>query len=635
MDTTASATQMQRALRRGFVAGIACLLLLGTAGCEAGRGAGTPGLSPDVQDRTIAARTSIDSLFRGYDDALLQKHRPDAADVRRWADSVRATLSLDEKIGQLFIVSLPEPDVRGGVRDEAMRAVRAHGVGGFLVPRLLEPRRLFAQTTALQAASDVPLFFAADYERGAGRFSNALTELPSNMALGATRDTLLAAAAGRLTAIESRAVGVNLLFAPVVDVNNNPRNPIINIRSYGEEPELVGHMAAAFVREAQAYGLLTTLKHFPGHGNTSVDSHLRMGVVGGDRAALDRVELAPYRTVLESGARPAAVMSAHLWMRALDEAPLPATFSRNALSHLLRDALGFNGLVITDDVKMGGLREEYNLAERIVRPLQAGADVILTPEDLGAAIEAVKHALEDGRLAEADLDRSVQRILEAKARAGLHRQRQANKAVLDALLEEPLGASIAQTIADSAVTLLKAGEALPLEGGHEIALVQLSNYRNAESIEAAMDHLAEQLGAANTLSDARFDEAPGAGERDQTVRAAAQADVIVLALYLRLQAGRGEAGLLKEQADLARRLLEVGPPVVLVAFGNPYAASAFAGADALLVAYDQSIASVQAAAHILAGRQRPRGQLPIAVAPYPYGSGLGGGEETGDRGGEE
>ena len=597
------------------------MLLLGVMGCGAGQGAEPT--SADVRPDSTTAAIRLDALFRHYDPSLLRIEPPDTADVRRWADSTLAALSLDEKIGQLFIVNLPEPDVRGDIRREAVEAVREHGVGGFLVPRLLAPRRLFGQTSALQALSDVPLFFAADYERGAGRFSNALTELPSNMALGATRDPLLAAAAGRLTAIESRAVGVNLLFAPVVDVNNNPKNPIINIRSYGENPELVGRMAAAFVQEAQAHGLLTTLKHFPGHGNTSVDSHLRMGVVGGDRAALDRVELAPYRVVLGADVRPAAVMSAHLWMEALDREPLPATFSPNALRHLLRDSLGFEGLVITDDVKMGGLREEYSLAERVVRPLQAGADVVLTPENLGSAIQAVKGAVEDGRLPETDLDRSVRRILEAKARAGLHRQRSAGADVLDALLEKPLGQPIAQAIADSALTLLKSSSILPLGGEKKIALVQLSNYLGAESISAAMDSLQVKLGRTHTVAETRYDEAPSVRERERTVQAATEADVVVLALYLRLQAGRGEAGLLREQADLARRVLEAGTPVVLVTFGNPYAASAFADAEALLVAYDQSIASVQAAADVLEGRQPARGRLPIAVAPYPFGAGLG------------
>ena len=510
------------------------------------------------------------------------------------------------------------------MRKEAIQAVREHGVGGFLVPRLLEPRRLLEQTRALQALSDVPLFFAADYERGAGRFSNALTELPSNMALGATRDTLLAAAAGRLTAIESRAVGVNLLFAPVVDVNNNPRNPIINVRSYGERPELVGRMAAAFVREAEAHGLLTTLKHFPGHGNTSVDSHTRMGVVEGDWAALDETELKPYRIVLERGARPAAVMTAHLWIEALDADPLPATFSPNALRHLLRDSLGFGGLVITDDVKMGGLRGDYSLAERAIRPLEAGADVVLTPENLGRAISAIKDAVQRGRLPEADLDRSVRRILQAKARAGLHRQRDAAEAPLDMLLQKPLGTSIAEAAADSALTLLKTSDVLPLSPDQQIALVQLSNYLGAESIQAAMEDFAGRLGANGIVAEARYDRAPSAEEQQRIVQEAAAADAVVLALYLRLQSGRGEAGLLKEQARLAERLLAAGRPVVLVAFGNPYAASAFPSADVLLVAYDQSLASVHTAARILTGQQEARGRLPIAVTPYPFGSGLGG-----------
>ncbi|MDX1548877.1 MAG: glycoside hydrolase family 3 N-terminal domain-containing protein, partial [Rhodothermales bacterium] len=373
------------------------------AGCAEGHGpGGAEGRSRVAYEAPAgpaeALRRPVDSLFLDHDLDALALPPPDSAGAARWVDSTLATLSLDEKIGQLFIVHLPRPGIRQMLDDEALEAVEDAHVGGFLVPRLLDPETVFEQTQRLQRASRLPLFFAADYERGAGRFSNAFTELPSNMALGATRDTALAAAAGRLTALESRAIGINLLLAPVVDVNNNPDNPIINIRSYGEAPGLVADMAEAFVREAQRHGVLTTLKHFPGHGNTAVDSHARMGVVEGGAAVLDSVELRPYRRLLGQADAPAGVMSAHLWVPALDDEPLPATFSQRALTHLLRDSLGFEGFIVTDDIRMGALQGRYAPAERIVRPLRAGADVILTPRSLPRAVEAVRAALRDGAL---------------------------------------------------------------------------------------------------------------------------------------------------------------------------------------------------------------------------------------------
>ena len=605
---------------RPFLVVVFCGLLasLTAGGCTAE----TEKASTGVQ-RTASAgdKAAGDSLFLAYADRpALQPPRYDEAAAGRWVDSVMSALSTAEKIGQLFIVDMPDPAASG---DAALEAVRQHGVGGFLVPRLLPPADMFDETRRLQQAAEVPLFMAADYERGVGRFSNAMTELPSNMAVGATRQQRYAAAAGRLTALESRAVGVNLLFAPVVDVNNNPQNPIINIRSYGGRPKLVGRMAEAYVRAAENAGVLTTLKHFPGHGNVSVDTHAEMGTVTGARAELDSVELRPYRMVLDQPQKPAAIMSAHLWVQALDENPLPATFSSNALQGLLRGEMDYGGLIITDDVKMGALHNDYSLAQRVTRPLQAGADVILTPENLGPAIQAVQAALKEGALTEARLNESVRRILQAKARAGLYRDPLASRDALSYLLEKPRGQKIAQTIADESITLLKTMPGLPLQEEQEVALVQLSNYRNSESIGAAMDLLANTL-QESYATQVQYAEEPSSAQQAQVLGEAAGADVVVLALYLRLQSGRGEAGLFSEQRRLVRRLLEQDVPVVLVTFGNPYAVSTFPSTEADLIAYDQTLASVRAVAGVLKGTQPPQGRLPITVRPYDYGAGLTG-----------
>ena len=460
---------------------------------------------PDVRPITgeaIPDASATDTLFARYD-GLAEPVEVDTAAARAWVDETLAAMSQEEKIGQLMLVNLPSSGA------EAL--VERHHVGGFLVPRLLEPREVRQRTQALQNRATVPLFFAADYERGVGRFNNNLTELPSNMALGAIGDPALAAAFGRLSAIEARAIGVNLLLAPVVDVNNNPANPIINIRSYGEDPEVVGELAAAFVEAAQAYGVLTTLKHFPGHGDTATDSHAKLGVVEGDRAKLDRLELRPYAVVFER-AEPAAVMTAHLWIQALDGEALPATFSENALTGLLRDELGFEGVVMTDDVKMGALSGTYPLPERVVRPLEAGADVILTPDDVGRAVAAVQQALASGRLSQERLDASVRRILWAKARAGLHRDARADSDLLDALLAEPLGAPIAEAAAAQALTLLDPGGVLPFAADAALALVQFSNVQNSESIPAAMDRFASTL-ADDLVLDRRFSADPSAAQR--------------------------------------------------------------------------------------------------------------------------
>lgn len=625
------------------VPGLALLILLGAlvAGCASEPEANvvTPedmSASQEAYARLLARTPDaalerlppIDSLFLAYRAAGFSPLARDTASEAKWVRETLATLSTDEKIGQLFVVNLAAQGERAALRP-AFDAIQRHHVGGFLVPRLLDPSRVADAVDTLQhvsvAASGVPLFMAADYERGVGRFSNTFTELPSNMALGAARDTMLAAAAGRLSAIEARAVGVNLLLAPVVDVNNNPSNPIINIRSYGEESALVGLMARAFVREAENYGLLTTLKHFPGHGNTSVDSHARMGSVASNAAELDSVELRPYRIVLEGDAVPAAVMSAHLWIEAIDDEPLPATFSRRAIRGLLRDSLGFEGIVITDDLKMGGVSQDYPLAERVLRPLEAGADILLTPGDLPAAASAIRRALASGRLTPARLDASVRRILRQKARAALYADARAQRSRLRFLEASPRGAYLAQAVADRAVTLLSSSAALPLEENTRAVAVHLTNYRGSESIAAATARFDDLLGARLDAS-ARFEGDPSASERVRLLDAAKHADVVVVGLYLRLIAGRGNAGLDRAQAEFVRELLALETPVVFVPFGNPYAVATFAGGlgedDAILVAYDQSIETIDAVASILHGEKRPMGQLPITVEGYPLRSGV-------------
>ena len=578
-------------------------------------------VSSDSLDAAAAFERALDSLFIDYDRTIVGQIAPDSVGAVTWADSMIAVLTLEEKIGQLFITNLSSSTSSRAQRD-ALDAVRENKVGGFLVSRAMDPQDVYEMTSLLQSESNVPLFFAADYERGVGRFSNNLTEMPSNMGLGATRDPVFAAAAGRLTAIEGRAVGVNMVFAPVVDVNNNPENPTINIRSYGEDPELVGLMAKKFVTEAQALGMLTTLKHFPGHGNSEVDSHSRMGTIYGDRTSLNEIELYPYRLVFNESVQPTAVMSAHLWSPAFDSEPLPATFSRNLLQNLLRDTLSFNGLIITDDVKMGALQNDYSLEERVVNPLLAGADIVLTPKDLERSLEVVKEAVEEGTVSMEALDRSVRRVLIAKASSGLHQVRSVDKPVLDYLLASPRGERLAQAAADRAVTLLQNDNLLPLQFGKKVALIQLANLRNSPSIEAAMDLFTDLVTDSLSVDEMRIGMTPGDREISQLMDMAEDAEAIVVVMYLRLRAGRGEAGLYEEQEEVLDDLGGLDKPIVFVTLGNPYAITPYSDAEALLVAYEQSMASVRSVASIISGTRNPGGKLPITVGQFAYGSGL-------------
>ncbi|NNF58408.1 MAG: hypothetical protein HKN04_09210 [Rhodothermaceae bacterium] len=587
-------------------------------------GGAEPAAAPSPSPEEVAAQqaavrqATLDSLLAPYAAVRLDHAPPSEAEVTRWADSVLATLSLDEKLGQLFIVDLNAGWLRGARSLE--QVARDWHIGGFHVPRRMAPRTVLRHTNRLQPVARVPLFFTADYERGVGQASNNFTELPANMAFGAAASDLLAEAAGAVTAMEARATGVNILFAPVADVNNNPANPIINTRAYGADPALVGRLAGAFVRGAQAHGALATLKHFPGHGNTSIDTHVRFGQVPGTWADLDRIELAPYRVALPE--RPGLVMTAHLWTRALDAEETPATFSRRALTDILRDSLGYDGLITTDAIHMGALTSRYTFEERMLRPVQAGADLLLNTYDPRRGIAVLRTAVRDGRLTEERVDESVRRILEAKARLGLHRERLADPQRLERMLTEVRGTRVAQATADASITLLKAGPRLPLRSDQRVALVQLTNQPGAGS-SAAMGRLERALNDALPLRTHRIGTSPGAGSRSTVLTSAQWADAVVLAMHLRVRQGEGVA-LNRAQMQLAEAVLDAGTPVVLVLFGNPYAALDLPEPDALVVAYSSARRSVTATAHLLLGQQEARGRLPVDLpGAYALGSGHG------------
>ncbi|MEO0558129.1 MAG: glycoside hydrolase family 3 N-terminal domain-containing protein [Bacteroidota bacterium] len=577
---------------------VAVTLPLLAAGCYKAEGKAHADRDTSAVQVAMSHVVLSDSLlapFEGF------KPPPGASEdeATRWADSVLATLTLDQKIGQLFIVDLRADWIRGA---RSLEQVAGWGVGGFHVGRRVPPRTVLQRTNRVQNAADVPLFITADFEWGVGQPSTAFTELPGAMAYGAAGDPMLAELGGAVTAMEARAMGVNVLFAPTADVNNNPRNPIINTRSYGEDPERVGELAGAFVRGAQAHGALATLKHFPGHGNTATDTHTDFDAVPGDWESLSRTELAPYRTALRSN--PGFVMSAHLWMQALDEEPIPATFSRRALTDVLRDSLGYDGIVSTDAVVMGALKKNYPFRDRIVRPIQAGADIILNTTDPRAGMRAIRRAVDQGELPEARIDQSVLRILKGKARLGLHRQRVSDPDRLNRMLEEVRGARFADALTQAAVTVVRPGP-LPLRPEQTVSLIQMSNFRAA----SPMTRLERDLRPDNQL---RVGRSPSGSQTSRARRLARASDVVVLAVHLKVLHEQAPT-LTASQRRFAQSLLDAGTPVVVAVIGNPYAATDLAAASGLVMAYDETARTATAVANVLTGRQPARGRLPVNV----------------------
>jgi beta-glucosidase-like glycosyl hydrolase len=542
-------------------------------------------------------------------------------------------LTLDEKIGQLFVVG-----AHGVFMSESSPAyarllhqVRDNHVGGFIwfMSNVYETAAL---TEQLQRESRVPLLISADLESGIGMRFNDTTFWPSPMAVAATGDPSLAEAEGRVTATEARSVGVNHILAPVVDVNIDPDNPVINTRSFGEDPQDVSRFAAAFIRGVQSEHVLACAKHFPGHGDTHVDSHRALPVLDVSRERLDRVELVPFRAAIAAGV--ASIMPGHLAVPALDPTPapvraglsqnpygtsagevtqngtLPATISNRMLEGVLRRELGFRGIVITDAFDMGGLTEHFDAGEAAVRAIEAGEDQILMSPDVDAAVAALKAAVKSGRLSEARIDESVRRILDAKAFTnGAAAPAGEIFKTLDAQEHRDLAASIARR----AITLVREYPgALPMKKDAKVSLVVVSEF--AEMVNP-LPELASELRRALTtapqvvLVDARTHE----HELPQIVDDVAKADVVVVALAVRARSGAGQIAV----PETARKLVaQIRKPVVAISFGTPYLLREIPSVGTYLCAYGIQPVVQVAAVHALFGEAPIGGKLPVTIPGF-------------------
>ena len=458
---------------------------VGRAGSAGGEGA-----------RGAAPQATADAAKQAkVEKAAAEKRQKEAA---AWVAATMKKMTLDEKIGQLLFPSINAAYLSTDTEEyeKLLHLVRDLKVGGFHVfgsgeampagpaePRLGssgsaarkgEPYAAAVLLNRLQSESAIPLLTSGDFEGGAAYILNGATRLPRAMAIAATRDTQLAYQAGVVGATEARAVGVNVDFYPVVDVNNNPRNPIINIRSFGEDPALVSEMALAYIKGIQSTGAFATVKHFPGHGDTAVDTHLGLAIINHPRERLDKVELVPFKAAIDAGVD--AVMSTHIILPALDPTPgIPATLSRPILTGLLRDELKFKGLIFTDSMTMDAISKGWGADKSAAMAVKAGVDFVLHSPDDDAAFKGIKAAVQAGEISEAQLNTSVERILRAKARLGLHANRLVDVAAIATKFGGRAHAKVAQEINDKAFTLIKDEKnAVPIKAGRDANVLYLS-----------------------------------------------------------------------------------------------------------------------------------------------------------------
>src|SRR5579863_3398666 len=417
--------------------------------------------------------------------------------VRQWTRS----MSLRDKVAQLIIVEIygELANTRSAVYRKYQHLIRDLHVGGVIVTghslnggiRNAEPYAMAALLNRLQRLARTPLFVAADFERGASMRVNSTTAWPYSMAFTAAQDLAAVTEEGADTARDARAMGVNWVFAPVADVNNNPDNPIINIRSFGENPEQVASFVEAYINGAHSdhkNPVLVTAKHFPGHGDTTEDSHMSLPRLDADHDRIEAVELTPFRTAIGAGVD--AVMTAHLAVPALEPDNLPATVSSKIITGVLRDELGFHGLVVTDAMDMQGLSAMFDSREAAVRAIEAGADVLLMPKRPEDAIRGVVAAVEKGRISRKRLDESVNRVLAAKARLGLRSKKLVDLEAIADVVDSPESDERAQQVADHAVTLVTdSKDSLPIRHPEGVCVIAMTEGRRSQQGIRLMDEV--------------------------------------------------------------------------------------------------------------------------------------------------
>jgi beta-N-acetylhexosaminidase len=542
-----------------------------------------------------------------------------------WARQTLARMTLKEKIGQMILVDSLSAFVgdqanRDAVRERALRMVMDYKVGFFLIGNGTVADSIDF-TNRLQGVSTVPLIFTADFEQGAGCQFRGATHFPSNMALGATRSEALAYSAGEVTAREGRALGIQWIFAPVVDVSSNPDNPIVNIRSYGEDPALVSRMGTSVIRGVQAGGQIATAKHFPGGGDTTTDSHIDLAVIRKDKADFERIDLEPFRQATR--AKVGAVMTAHIAVPALEHNErVSATLSPTIITGLLRQKMGFDGLVITDAMAMGGVINVVGAVEASLLAIKAGADVLLGPQEIDKLVPTLIAAVEKGEITEQRIDTSVLRILQAKERFNLHRDRMVSLEKFEAVLAETRGPDTARQIAERSLTLLKGQEFLPLnrDASRRVLSVYVTEgklYNSANENVVGGEFFQQELKTRFPATEF-FELQPQTEDTDfkNILERAKASDLIFLSLATRVVARQGTVGIAGRRAEFIRQLLALKKPLVFTSFGNPYLLRQFPDTPTYVCAYSNSEFSQRAAVRAYFGEIPFTGKLPVSIPGY-------------------
>src|SRR5215469_417339 len=552
-----------------------------------------PPMTPKVRSQSRSGKSTKAAVPKNLSTAPLPQAGAGShlsPEENKWVETSLKQMSVPEKVGQLLFAtyhgSFTASD--SAVDAQMMHDVEKLHVGGFINVTQGSPlgyMKSQAYPTAvlsnqLQEKSKLPLLIGADFERGTAMRLDEGTSFPTAMALAAAGNPKDAYTMGKITALEARAAGIQWIYAPDADVNSNPANPIINTRSFGEDPQHVSEFVTEFIRGVQENGGLATAKHFPGHGDTTADSQIDLPVVSADRERLEKVELVPFRAAIAAGV--GSVMTGHLNVPALEPDPnASATLSSHVLTDLLRKQLGFEGLIVTDAMDMGGITVRYAPGDAAVRAVLAGVDALLMPPVPEAAFSALLDAVKSGQISQERLEASVRRILLAKARLGLHKNRLVDVAELNSKFGSVAWQAESQEISDRGVTLLRdTPHRLPLDGTRPARALLVCLYADPEPYpgEDLERELHRRFDSVVTLrADTKFAKA-----ENLKLPSPDSYDAVILALFVRVSDRKGDVDVPADQFPLIQQVYKAGKPVVSVGLGSPYLIERFPQAETWL-----------------------------------------------------
>ncbi len=568
----------------------------------------------------------------------------------KWADRQLKRMSLEEKIGQVIAVGVNATYLNqesSAFKDLRHQIVDNH-VGGIILFRgpVYESVML---VNRMQQLAKYPLLISADLEAGPGMRFDDTVNFPWNMAVGATANPEFARRQGELTGREARALGIQQIYAPVADVNNNAANPVINVRSYGEDPAAVAKMVAAFVEGAQGAGVISTAKHFPGHGDTAVDSHRGLPEIDVTRDRLNAVELVPFRAAVNAGV--GSVMDGHIGLPLIDptsitplppdiklrpietdeageivvgKGTMPTTLSP-VMNKILRNELNFDGIIVTDAMSMSGLTLYFTQEEASVRALEAGADLLLKPADTEAVIRGVRNAVKSGRLTEKRVEVSARKALAAKYDLGLSKQRLTPLDEIDQVVGGAQTLALADEIAQHAITLVRNdAHLLPTNLAPKATIFNLAITNGDDRLVVAQPFVSTLARSGRKVITIVLDDRSSEAEVQKALSLASKADLVIASLYGRVRSGQARSVALPEPGNRAlTALMDRQTPMISISFGNPYLLSSFPQLQTYLVAYGDMPSLQIAAARAVLGQSDISGRLPISLPGlYPRGTGI-------------